>query len=174
VLDLSRMEAGKLDLDCEPLSLVNFAEEVVELYAPLAREKNIMLENKIPIKKAIYVFVDRNKIRQVFNNLVGNAIKFTPSGGTVSINADVADAMAAVTVQDTGIGIPPEAQQKIFDKFLQIRPHREDVGNVKGTGLGLTIVKGIVESHGGAIRVESTPGKGSSFIFTLPIHSRPV
>jgi signal transduction histidine kinase len=118
--------------------------------------------------------VARNKIRQVFNNLIGNAIKFTPSGGSIVITADVSASrsMAEVSVRDTGIGIPPEVQQKIFDKFMQIRPNREDVGNVKGTGLGLTIVKGIVEAHGGAIRVDSEQGNGSAFIFTLPLHKK--
>lgn len=170
ILDLSKMESGKLDLDLEALNIVNFAEEAVELYSPLAQEKSIHLENKIPIRKALKVNVDRSRMRQVFNNLVGNAIKFTPFGGKVSIDAKFLGSAVEVTVADSGIGIPHEQQKQIFDKFMQIRPNREDVGNVKGTGLGLTIVKGIIEAHGGSISIESHPGKGSSFIFTLPVH----
>ncbi|MBD3271449.1 MAG: HAMP domain-containing protein [Elusimicrobia bacterium] len=168
ILDLSTIESGKLELDTERLNIVNFADEVVELFGPLAREKKIHLENTISYDQPLSATVDRARMRQVFNNLVGNALKFTPAGGTITIEARVVNDMIAVTVADTGIGIPQENQEAIFDKFMQIRAHREDVGNVKGTGLGLTIVKGIVEAHGGSIRVQSRPGKGSKFIFTVP------
>lgn len=169
ILDLSKMESGKLDLDIESLHLANFGEEAVELFAPLAREKNITLENKISFKKSLKVDVDRARLRQVFNNLIANAIKYTPEGGKISLEAySTGTLLVEVSVKDTGIGISSEKINRIFDKFMQIRSHREDVGNVKGTGLGLTIVKGIVEAHGGTIRVESFPEKGSTFIFTLP------
>lgn len=172
ILDLSKLEAGKLELNIETLNLVNFAEEVVELYTPLARERKILLENQIPYKKVLWAHVDRDKMRQVFNNLVGNAIKFTPKNGTITINARTIKDMVEVTVADSGVGISREQLRSIFDKFMQIRPHREDVGNVKGTGLGLTIVKGILTAHRGSIRVISEPGKGSSFVFSIPASHR--
>src|SRR5262245_28673389 len=111
---------------------------------------------------------DERKIKQILLNLLSNAVKFTPEGGRIGINARKVDGAVEISVSDTGIGISPEDQAKIFEEFRQVGgdyAHKKE-----GTGLGLTLAKKFVELHGGRIWVESEVGKGSRFIFTLPIH----
>jgi signal transduction histidine kinase len=111
---------------------------------------------------------DEEKIRQVITNLVSNAYKFTPEGGSVTLEAtETADAVR-IAVADTGIGIPKDFLGRLFERFNQVPGTRQKMGGPKGTGLGLAIAKGIVEAHGGRIWAESEPGQGSRFIFTLP------
>jgi signal transduction histidine kinase len=109
---------------------------------------------------------DERKVKQVIYNLLSNAVKFTPDGGRVSVSAGRENGSATVTVRDTGIGIAPEDQERIFEEFSQVG--RDPERSREGTGLGLTLAKRFVELHGGSIKVESAPGHGSAFTFTLP------
>jgi signal transduction histidine kinase len=111
--------------------------------------------------------MDRARIAQVVGNLLENAVQHTPQGGEVAVLAEVVGPAARVTVGDTGEGIPPEDLPYVFERFYRVDPSRSR--STGGVGLGLTIAKQLVEAHGGAIRVESTPGKGSCFIFELPL-----
>ena len=140
--------------------------EVVETLRPVAAEKVIALEAPIS-EPSILVWADRDKINQVLMNLIGNAIKFTPAQGRVTLSASRnGNGSVQVSVSDTGPGIPPDEKEKIFDKFYQIA----QAGDVKpkGTGLGLAICRALVELHGGKIWVESEQSGGSTFYFTLP------
>jgi signal transduction histidine kinase len=110
---------------------------------------------------------DRLRVKQVLVNLLSNAVKFTPDNGQVSVDARESGDRVAITVTDNGIGIPLEEQQAIFDKFHQVSETTKGVR--EGTGLGLAITKHLVEQHGGTIDVESAPGKGSRFTFTIPV-----
>ena len=109
---------------------------------------------------------DERKVKQIVYNLLSNAVKFTPDGGHVDVSAEQANGAVQVTVRDTGIGIAPEDQQRIFEEFSQVG--RDPERSREGTGLGLTLSKRYVELHGGKIWVESAPGQGSAFSFTLP------
>jgi signal transduction histidine kinase len=166
LLDLSKIESGKLELTSTLVSLGGLVDDVVETLRPLAAEKAVALEASIP-EMPIMVRADRHKITQVLTNLIGNAIKFTPALGkvTVSSSRDDGDWMR-VAVCDTGPGISAHERGRIFDKFYQVA---ENGGRKpKGTGLGLAISKTLVELHGGKIWVESEPGQGSRFYFILP------
>ncbi|MFH0826394.1 MAG: ATP-binding protein [Candidatus Omnitrophota bacterium] len=167
LLDLSQLEAGKVRLVREPCSLEKIIQETLAFLRPWADTKSIGLapnmRGDLPQIEA-----DANKIIQVLVNLISNAIKFTPANGTITIEAlALEDQEVKVTVQDTGIGIPAQELPKVFERFYQVRSlQREDV---KGTGIGLTITKEIVELHGGKIWAESEVGKGTKFNFSLPI-----
>ena len=115
---------------------------------------------------------DRVRIKAILYNLLSNAVKFTPSGGKVWVEAAIEQEVLAISVHDTGIGIPVEQQTRIFDKFYQTGMTTKGVR--EGTGLGLAITKHLVERHGGNINVESNPGSGSSFTFTIPLEARDV
>jgi len=171
VLDLSRIEAGKIDLKSAYLSLVTLAQEVAESIRPVATEKLISLEVASP-DIGVTAWADRDKITQVLMNLVGNAVKFTPPHGkvTVAVNRN-GDQWMQISVTDTGPGIPAEEAEKIFDRFYQI----DQTGKQKarGTGLGLAISKVLVEMHGGKIWLTSEEGKGSTFSFRLPLSANP-
>jgi two-component system sensor histidine kinase GlrK len=150
-------------------SLVQLIEETVSKFAPMSLRNGIVLEmprvNGLPT-----VRMDENRIGQVLENLLGNALKFTPEGGTITISAfhDNNGKLVQIAVSDTGCGIPQEDIEKIFDKFRRIDSGK---GTTGGTGLGLAIAKHIVAAHGGNIWVESKPGKGSTFRFSLPVAS---
>ena len=121
------------------------------------------------------IFADKERIRQVFTNLISNALKFTPSGGKIEILARIAGKhpeFLVVDVKDTGIGISSEYLSKIFDKFQQARDARQKAIKAKGTGLGLFIIKNIVELHGGKVSITSEVGHGTTFTLTLPVHKR--
>src|SRR5262249_29766967 len=135
----------------------------IEGFRLLADEKRQALQMDLPVSLPD-VAIDAHRIGQVISNLVGNAIKFTPEGGTVRVSARQQDNEIIVRVEDTGPGIPVEHLQKIFDWFWQAEGSKQ-----MGTGLGLSIAKGIVEAHGGRIWAESHFGKGASFSFTLPL-----
>ena len=166
LLDLSKIESGKIEMKSSRVSLAGLVHEVVETLRPVAAEKVIALEAPIS-EPSILVWADRDKINQVLLNLIGNAIKFTPTQGRITLSASKnGNGSVQVSVSDTGPGIPPDEKEKIFDKFYQIA----QVGDVKpkGTGLGLAICKALVELHGGTIWVEPEPSGGSAFCFTLP------
>ena len=167
LLDLSKIEAGKIEVKSSRVSLSGLVYEVTEGLRPVAAEKVITLETTIG-DPSILVRADWHKINQVLTNLLGNAIKFTPVQGRVTVAASRnGEESAQVSVSDTGPGIPPDEQEKIFAKFYQIT--EANGANPKGTGLGLAISKALVELHGGRIWVESEPSRGSTFCFTLPL-----
>lgn len=167
LLDISRMEAGMLEIVLKPCNIVTLIDDVLLLFSKQADEKRILLKKEVedflPDASA-----DSDKITQVLANLVGNAMKFTPTGGNITIRTAKLDSrLLQVDVIDTGIGIAPLDLERVFDKFYQVGSINNP--DAKGTGLGLTICKGIVERHGGKIWAESKPGKGSKFSFTLEI-----
>ena len=167
LLDLSKIESGRIEVKSSPVSLSNLVHEVVDALRPVAAEKVIELESAVP-RKPILVLADRDKINQILMNLIGNAIKFTPVQGRVTVSTlTIGDENVQVSVSDTGPGVPPDETNKIFAKFYQVA--ELNGANPKGTGLGLAIAKALVELHGGQIWVDSEPSRGSTFCFTLPL-----
>jgi signal transduction histidine kinase len=166
LLDLSKIESGKIEMKSSRVSMGGLVHEVMETLRPVAAEKAIALDATIP-EASILVWADRDKINQVLMNLIGNAIKFTPAHGTVTVSASRnGNDDVQVSVSDAGPGIAPEEKEKIFDKFYQVA--EVDGVKPKGTGLGLAICKALVELHGGRIWVDSEMNRGSTFYFTLP------
>ncbi len=167
LLEFSRMEAGQIKLRPQLISIYDVALTVVEQLTPLAQESKLELINRVP-EDIPLVEADPMRIGQVLTNLVSNAIKFTPAEGTVSLSASKLDEQVQVSVRDTGIGISIEEQARVFERFYQVDSSATRA--YRGTGLGLTICKFIVEYHHGRIWVESEVGKGSTFHFVLPMH----
>ena len=166
LLDLSKIESGKIEMKAGRVSMGGLVHEVVETLRPVAAEKAIALDATTP-EPSIMVWADRDKINQVLMNLIGNAIKFTPIQGRVTISASRnGEGNVQVSVSDTGPGVPPDESEKIFEKFYQIT--EAEGTKPKGTGLGLAICKSLVALHGGKIWVEPKPTGGSIFCFTLP------
>ncbi len=166
LLDLSKIEDGNLELHRSTIDLGDVAQQVQNDYKNQAADKRIRLHLSIP-SEPVSVHADRDKIIQVFHNLVSNAIRYTESGGDVWIRVeDTREKEIVCSVSDTGIGIAEENMRDLFSKFKQFgQPKGTDY---KGTGLGLAIAKGLVEKHGGRMWVESEPGKGSTFYFSIP------
>jgi PAS domain S-box-containing protein len=165
ILDLSKIESGRLELRREIFQLDASVEEVRSSIQSQAEGKSIAVTTHIPA--GISLTADRIRVRQILLNLLSNAVKFTPAGGNIRIDAIPRDGFAEISVTDTGIGIPTEEHESIFDKFYQVGATTKGVR--EGTGLGLAITKRLVEEHGGKIWVESQPGKGSRFSFTVPL-----
>jgi signal transduction histidine kinase len=181
MLDVSRMEAGMLRLERQPVDLRDIiATAVTALQTPLRRKK-LALRTPADDAAAPRVVGDRDKLRQILMNLLGNAIKFTPEGGRIEVEITVgeldragehgrfadADTPAVhLRVRDNGIGIPKEKQARIFEPFFQV--DSSSTREYGGTGLGLTLVKSLVEAQGGHVWVESELGRGSLFVVTLP------
>jgi nitrogen-specific signal transduction histidine kinase len=170
LLDFSRIESGKgLKLRFEPMRLMEVVEDAVMTFSQQLEEKRITLENRLDPDIPI-VLIDRNRLVEVFLNLISNGIKFTPPGGRIIIDSrgltEKRDCLKIV-VSDTGVGISPEDLPKVFDRFYQ--GGRTQTGIVTGTGLGLAITKEIIEAHQGSIFAESKTGNGSSFVFNIPI-----
>ena len=165
LLDLTKMEEGMLAYNFEQANLDPLIEKVMIEIGPLAEAKKISLETKIS-KDLPMIKVDFERILQALRNLIGNAVKFTPEGGRVSVSARPMNGGLETSVTDTGPGIPQDNLISIFEKFQQVDP--TDSTGIKGTGLGLAIVKHIISFHGGRIWAESKPGQGSTFIFVLP------
>jgi PAS domain S-box-containing protein len=164
ILDLSKIEAGRVELEKEGFPVSVVVAEVLAAVRPVAQSKNIRVENLIEADQP--VFADRVRVKQIFYNLLSNAIKFTADGGRVKLECSRLPGMLNISVSDTGIGISLENQQVIFDPFRQVASSTKGIR--EGTGLGLAITKRLVEGHSGTIRVESAPGLGSRFSFTLP------
>jgi PAS domain S-box-containing protein len=164
ILDISKIEAGCLDLNLESFPLSFASDEVVSALRPLAAAKE--LEFTTDVGFGLVVHADRVRVKQMLYNLLSNAIKFTPPGGSVRLVAASEGAVAHISVIDTGIGIPQEEHEAIFETFHRRPPLAQQV--CEGTGLGLAITKLLVEQHGGRIWVKSEPEKGSQFHFTLP------
>jgi signal transduction histidine kinase len=178
LLDISKMEAGEMALRPERFLVADVLQDAAQTVDVLARDKGLTLQQETAPAgsdaAALTVEADRDIARRVLVNLVGNAIKFTPPGGTITLRAEPDDARPdriCVSVSDTGVGIPPEHQARVFDKFYQVRPGA--TGGVAATGLGLAFCKMAAEAHGGQIGLESTPGEGSRFYFTLPAAGAP-
>ena len=166
LLDLSRIEAGRIELKPARLEVAALARDITETLRPLATEKMIELEIA-PVKGPVAAWADRDKITQVIMNLIGNALKFTPSRGKITVAVERnADSWVQVSIADTGPGIPRSEAEKIFDKFYQVATAERQ--KTRGTGLGLSISKSLVEMHGGKIWMDSEVGRGSTFSFTLP------
>lgn len=162
LLDVSLVEAGTLGLERAPLAVRELVAETVENERVLASSASIELQVDVePDLPSIWA--DRHRLEQVLENLIGNAIKFTPAGGRVTVGAGHRPGEVLFWVSDTGCGIGPEALPHVFDRFWQVRREAR-----AGAGLGLAIARGVVEAHGGRIWVESTPGRGSIFFFTIP------
>ena len=166
LLDLSRIEAGRMDLHQGAVNIGSLAKEVVEMLQPLAEERSLNLEANISPNIGL-IQGDRDKLIQIFTNLINNALKFTESPGAITVEVTQReDGMIQTCVIDTGCGIPLEEQQSIFERFY--RGQSSEMKD-RGAGLGLAITKSLVELHGGSIFVESAPGKGSHFCVTLPV-----
>jgi two-component system phosphate regulon sensor histidine kinase PhoR len=165
LLDISRIESGKVTMKLEPHSLTEIAAKAVDLLGVQAREKEIQIDLDLA-SGANNVRVDRGQIERVFINIIANALKFTPPKGKITIRSHGTDDMVQVDITDTGCGIPQNAQEAIFEEFYRVDNAINQ--EVKGTGLGLALVKQIIEAHQGKIWVKSKVGQGSTFSFTLP------
>jgi len=163
ILDIAKMEAGKMELNLTKFNVYNLVKNCVDLMSSLAVKKNITFV--IDGDKNIEIVADANLIERVYINLIGNAIKFTPQDGKITIGFAIVDGKFRSWVEDTGEGIPPEYIDKIFAKFEQVKGQKAG-----GTGLGLTISKYIAEAHLGKIWAESKPGSGAKFIFEFPLN----
>ncbi|WP_434384969.1 PAS domain-containing sensor histidine kinase [Melittangium boletus] len=162
LLDVARMEAGRLSMARAPRDTAPLLREVAELHRALALERSLQLTVE-PMAEAAWILADGDRVLQIFSNLLGNALKFTSPGGRVWVRAEPEGGMVRFAVGDTGLGIAKEDMPRLFEPFWQARR-----GDKQGAGLGLTIVRGLVQAHGGRLWVESTPGQGSTFFFTLP------
>ncbi len=163
LLFLSRVDAGGLELEHEDVDVIEIARAALGSADPAAAVKRITLEFDGP--EALKMSADGNRLGQVFDNLISNAIKFTPERGRVQLSIGSDEGTFIASVADTGAGIPKEEQSRLFERFFRSSATRD----VPGTGLGLTIVRAIVEAHGGSILCRSKPGEGTTFTFTLPL-----
>jgi signal transduction histidine kinase len=168
ILDLSKIEAGKLEVAIRDVQLQNVVDEVIATMVQIAESKALKLTSNLSPAASV-VMADPGRLREILTNLVSNAIKFT-SSGSVTITSARLDGMAEISVIDTGIGIAPEARERIFEEFRQAND--EITQTYGGTGLGLSIARKLAELQGGRMGVESQPGNGSRFWFTLPIGER--
>jgi signal transduction histidine kinase len=162
-MDITEVEAGAMKLQLQSVSLPSLAEEIVELYQHVAEEKGVMLISRA--QNDLTVRADANRLRQAIANLVDNAVKYTPAGGTVCVVADVRKGVAALTVEDTGIGIPSEEQSRVWERLYRTDASR----SARGLGLGLSLVRAIMQAHQGSAELVSTPGSGSAFTLTFPL-----
>ncbi len=165
ILDLSKIEAGRMDLEPSNFDVPNALANALSLIRERATRHSIALELQVDPQMG-EIRADERKFKQILLNLLSNAVKFTPDGGRVEVRATKADDALTVAVHDTGIGIAPEDQEAVFEEFRQVGRHYTNKN--EGTGLGLALTKRFVELHGGRLWLESEPGKGSTFTFTIP------
>lgn len=165
LLDASRMEAGHFSVEPQPVSVGALIEDARETLTPIAAARGVRLVDEVgdPQQK---VLADTERIQRVLSNLVGNAVKFSPQGGTVTMRADTGAEYCTISVADEGPGIPAESLEKVFDRYWQANR-----SGGEGAGLGLAIARGIVQAHGGTIHAQSEPPNGATFLFTLPLAS---
>ena len=165
ILDLSKIEAGRMELERSEFDLARAIGQTLLLVRERAERRGIAL--RVTVDDTLGTIVaDERKVKQVLLNLLSNALKFTPEGGTIDVRGSVRDGDAEIAVADSGVGIAPEDQDAVFEEFRQVGSAAK---KTEGTGLGLAISKRIVELHGGCISVASTPGVGSIFSFRLPL-----
>jgi signal transduction histidine kinase len=165
ILDLSKIEAGRMGLELSEFELPSTVESTLTLVRERAVRRSITLACTVDERLGT-IRADERKVKQVLLNLLSNALKFTPEGGKISLSAALQDGMAQISVTDTGVGIAPEDQDTVFEEFRQVGAASK---NVEGTGLGLAISRKFIELHGGKICVQSQLGVGSTFVFTLPL-----
>ena len=163
ILDLSKIEAGQLELRCEDFRADEALPEVLSMIRPLAMGKNIQVE--LSVTENLSIFADRVRFKQILYNLLSNAVKFTGKGGRVEIDCQPCGNLVSISVKDSGVGIRPEDHAAVFEEFRQLKAGAE--ATHEGTGLGLAITKRLVERQGGTISLESAVGQGSRFTFTL-------
>jgi signal transduction histidine kinase len=164
ILDLSKIEAGRMELEVTDFDLPAAIDNALTLVRERASRRGIRLGSAIDDRVGM-IRGDERKVKQVLLNLLSNALKFAPEGGRIDVRAALNDGMAEISVADTGVGIAPEDQEAIFEEFRQVGTADK---KVEGTGLGLALSRKFIELHGGRIWVQSEPGKGSTFSFTLP------
>jgi signal transduction histidine kinase len=162
LLDVTRFARGQFELTPRDMDLRPVLEDTVHRFAMIAPNHSVRLETD---GQSLEGYWDRDRLEQVLNNLIGNAIKYSPSGGDVTVRAHREDGDVVVSVRDQGVGIAPEDQEHLFERFFRTGSAQ----NVKGMGLGLYVTERVVEAHGGKVGVESVPGEGSEFFFTLPL-----
>jgi len=167
LLDISMIESGQLVLEAVPASYPEFVRQNVELHQLMANKKHIAIQLFCQPEVGLVTF-DRGKIEQVLNNLISNAIKYSPPDTVITVRIGLAEGAVVTRVEDQGPGIPREEQANVFREFR--RTSVKTTGGEKSTGLGLAIAKKIVEVHGGRIGLESAPGEGSTFYFSLPLN----
>jgi len=166
LLDLTRIESGKISMEFRRIDAVRIIADVVRSFELQAKEKGIELNKEIKAEEPINIYADSDKVTWVLVNLISNAMRYTQQGGNITVSIEQNVNKAYIAVKDTGIGIPKKYHEIIFDKFTQVKNDGVTAG---GAGLGLAISKDIVKAHKGRIWVESEEGKGSTFIFTLPL-----
>jgi PAS domain S-box-containing protein len=166
LLDITAIESGQLSMSWEPRQASALVAEAVSQHLPLALAKGVGL-TVAPDVEDVTLPCDGARVLQVLANLIGNALKFTPASGAITVGYGVAGAFARFSVADSGPGIPPSRRKRVFERFW-----RDQASAGAGTGLGLAISKGIIEQHGGAIAVEGAEGEGATFVFTLPLTHR--
>jgi NtrC-family two-component system sensor histidine kinase KinB len=164
LLDLSRIEAGKMELEFEKVSVPIIFEKAIAILNPQADEKSIELSFHVA-DGLTSIKADFNKVTWILTNLIANALRYTEPGGYIRLSAEPVGSQVHISVEDNGSGIPYEYQSKIFEKFIQVKGDRHPTGS----GLGLAICKEIVRAHGGTIWVDSIPGEGTTFTFSIPI-----
>ncbi len=169
ILDLSRIEAGRIDLRRELVSVRDVLDGARDTVRPLADKRSIVLDSEVA-ESLPRISIDPVRITQVLYNLLSNGIKFTPPGGRVRLRASTLGNAVTIAVEDSGIGISATDQKRLFREFERIEPTASR--GAEGTGLGLALVKRLVELHGGTIAVQSEPGRGSTFTVTLPADSQ--
>jgi len=165
ILDLSKVEAGRMELELTSFDLPAAIDNALTLVRERASRRGIALGSTID-QGVGSIRADERKVKQVLLNLLSNAIKFTPEGGRIEVRAALNGAMAEISVADTGVGIAPEDQEAVFEEFRQVGTADK---KVEGTGLGLALARKFIELHGGRIWVTSQVGHGSTFTFTLPV-----
>ena len=166
LLDVSRIEAGHLDLRKQTGDWLAFIRRNADLNGALASRRGIRIDVETAVAQPLLVPFDPNRMEQVLNNLLDNAVRFSPQGGRIVVRVELQDGLVCTNVADQGPGIPPEDRESLFKPFY--RGSNQLPRGERSTGLGLTIARRIVEAHGGRIGVESEVGKGSRFFFTLP------
>jgi heavy metal sensor kinase len=163
MLDMAAMDTGTIELPQTTVDITALVQGACTLFRPVADDKAICLHLNNSIK-TVHVRGSKENLQRVVSNIIDNAIKFTPEGGRITVDIIAKDSQVSISVQDTGIGISPEYQQRIFDRFFRVDPSRTTDGN----GLGLSLAQSIIKAHGGQITVESEEGKGSRFTIVLP------
>lgn len=168
LLDVAKIEAGKLELHREPVDIADLAKEMQIVFRPMGQEKKVSFTTEIPADLPP-VLADPDKLSEVFTNLLSNAFKFTEESGRIDLAAARENEFVHLRFTDNGTGIPSEALDSVFNKFEQVKPTRGLARKTKGTGLGLSIVKGFVEAHGGRVWMESAAGRGTTAHVLWPV-----
>jgi signal transduction histidine kinase len=168
ILDLAVIEAGRMVLDIEPVSVKGVVESVVQITGEWARGQQLQLETDVPAEIGI-IQADERRLKHALFNLVGNAIKFTPAGGRIAVSARRSGAQVAIAVEDTGMGIPEEDAKRVFDTFVR---GKDKHGRPAGAGLGLALVRSLIELHGGRVEMQSRPGSGTKVTCWLPLRAK--